>query len=130
APVVASARSVLLAAGIESRMPSALPPLSDSMSEVMGYVVREAVTNVVRHSRAGVCTIDVLPSAVEVRDDGQGLPAGIRSGSGLVGLRSRVESAGGVLQVGTGTDGGTFVRAELGPLETRPRTHDRAGTAP
>ncbi len=48
---IASARSVLLAAGIESRMPSALPPLSDQASELLGYVVREAVTNVVRHSR-------------------------------------------------------------------------------
>ena len=70
---IASARSVLLAAGIESRMPSALPPLSDELSELMGYVVREAVTNVVRHSRAGVCTIVVESSAVEIRDDGRGL---------------------------------------------------------
>ena len=77
---IASARSVLLAAGIESRMPSALPPLSDQASELMGYVVREAVTNVVRHSRAGVCTVVVEPAAVEIRDDGRGLPAGVRSG--------------------------------------------------
>ena len=90
---IASARSVLLAAGIESRMPSALPPLTDRMSELMGYVVREAVTNVVRHSRAGVCTVVVRPSAVEVRDDGRGLPSGVRSGSGLLGLRTRVEAA-------------------------------------
>ena len=110
---IASARSVLLAAGIESRMPSALPPLSDQASELMGYVVREAVTNVVRHSRAGVCTIVVEPTAVEVRDDGRGLPTGVRSGSGLVGLRSRVEATGGTLQVGAGESGGTVVRAEL-----------------
>ncbi|HEY5787871.1 MAG TPA: histidine kinase, partial [Microlunatus sp.] len=37
---IASARSVLRAAGIESWMPSALPPLSDSTSELLGYVVR------------------------------------------------------------------------------------------
>jgi two-component system sensor histidine kinase DesK len=110
---IASARSVLLAAGIESRMPSALPPLSDRASELMGYVVREAVTNVVRHSRAGVCSIIVEPAAVEIRDDGRGLPAGVRSGSGLVGLRSRVETTGGTLQVGAGESGGTVVRAEL-----------------
>jgi two-component system sensor histidine kinase DesK len=129
---IASARSVLLAAGIESRMPSALPPLTDRMSELMGYVVREAVTNVVRHSRAGVCTVVVRPSAVEVRDDGRGLPSGVRSGSGLLGLRTRVEAAGGALQVGAGEDGGTVVHAELAPLEKGPgiETRDRAVTTP
>jgi two-component system sensor histidine kinase DesK len=111
---IASARAVLLAAGIESRMPSALPPLSDQASELLGYVVREAVTNVVRHSQAGVCTVAVEPTAVEVRDDGRGLPTGVRSGSGLVGLRSRVEAAGGTLWVGAAETGGTVVRAELG----------------
>jgi two-component system sensor histidine kinase DesK len=111
---IASARAVLLAAGIESRMPSALPPLSDHASELLGYVVREAVTNVVRHSQAGVCTVAVEPAAVEVRDDGRGLPTGVRSGSGLVGLRSRVEAAGGTLWVGAAETGGTVVRAELG----------------
>ena len=45
---IASARAVLLAAGIEARTPSALPTLSDAVSELFGYVVRESVTNVVR----------------------------------------------------------------------------------
>jgi two-component system sensor histidine kinase DesK len=129
---IASARAVLLAAGIESRMPSALPPLSDQASELLGYVVREAVTNVVRHSQAGVCTVAVEPTAVEVRDDGRGLPTGVRSGSGLVGLRSRVEAAGGTLWVGAAETGGTVVRAELGvPATGRETTRPApAVTAP
>ncbi len=129
---IASARSVLLAAGIESRMPSALPPLSDQASELLGYVVREAVTNVVRHSRAGVCTVVVEPAAVEIRDDGRGLPTGVRSGSGLDGLRSRVETTGGTLQVGAGESGGTVVRAELwSPAAGRERVRPApAVTAP
>ena len=49
---VASARSVLLAAGIESSVPTAIEPMPDATSELFGYVVREAVTNVVRHSEA------------------------------------------------------------------------------
>jgi two-component system sensor histidine kinase DesK len=110
---VASARSVLLAAGIESRVPSALPPLSNEVSELFGYVVREAVTNVVRHSRAGLCTIDVDDGAIEVRDDGRGITPTDASGSGLAGLRRRVEDSGGELWVGTGDAGGTIVRAEL-----------------
>jgi two-component system sensor histidine kinase DesK len=115
---IASARSVLLAAGIESRMPSALPPLSDELSELMGYVVREAVTNVVRHSRAGECTVVVESSAVEVRDDGRGLGSEVTSGSGLMGLRSRVETVGGTLRVGPGASGGTILRADFPPGAT------------
>ena len=129
---IASARSVLLAAGIESRMPSALPQLSDDVSELMGYVVRESVTNVVRHSRAGICTIVVQASSVEVRDDGRGLSPAVHSGSGLVGLRSRVESAGGALQVGAGETGGTIVRADLLPrlADREPGVRGSAVTAP
>jgi two-component system sensor histidine kinase DesK len=110
---IASARSVLLAAGIESRMPSALPSLSDRDSELFGYVVREAVTNVVRHSRAGVCTVRVEPAAVEIVDDGRGVPALTGNGSGLAGLHARVTAAGGSLRVAAGESGGTVVRAEL-----------------
>ena len=115
---IASARSVLLAAGIESRMPSALPALSDEVSELFGFVVREAVTNVVRHSEAGVCTVVVDADAIEVRDDGSGWPVGTRgTGSGIAGLRSRVEAAGGSLAVTAGETGGTAVRAALSSAE-------------
>jgi two-component system sensor histidine kinase DesK len=102
-------------------MPTALPALSDQTSELFGYVVREAVTNVVRHSRAGICTVLVEPGSVEVRDDGRGVSSGRatmttrpgRDGSGLAGLRSRVEAAGGSLVVAPVESGGTVVRAEL-----------------
>ncbi|MDN5763596.1 MAG: sensor histidine kinase [Microlunatus sp.] len=110
---IASARSVLLAAGIESRMPSALPPMSAAVNELFGWVVREGVTNVVRHSRATVCTVIVEPSAVEVRDDGRGSPTTSRAGSGLRGLRTRIEAGGGVLRVEAAPSGGTVLRAEL-----------------
>ena len=56
---VASARSVLLAAGIESSVPSAIEPMPDATSDLFGYVIREAVTNVVRHSEARHCVITV-----------------------------------------------------------------------
>ena len=82
---IASARSVLLAAGIEARTPVALPTLSDAVSELFGYVVRESVTNVVRHAEATRCVIEVDEHCVEVRDDGVGLGTD-RSGRGLTGL--------------------------------------------
>jgi two-component system sensor histidine kinase DesK len=54
---IASARSVLLAAGVDARTPTALPTLPDGVSELFGYVVRESVTNVVRHAQATTCVI-------------------------------------------------------------------------
>ncbi|MFT4166515.1 MAG: sensor histidine kinase [Microlunatus sp.] len=115
---IASARSVLLAAGIESRMPSALPSLSDEVSELFGFVVREAVTNVVRHSEAGVCTVVVDTDGIEIRDDGRGWPAETPGdGSGIAGLQSRVEAAGGSLTVTAGDSGGAVVRAALRTAE-------------
>ena len=108
-------------------MPSALPALSDRASELLGYVVREAVTNVVRHSRAGICTVVVEPTAVEIADDGRGITSGDGSGSGLLGLRSRIEAAGGTLRVRDGAAGGTVVRADLAPAagDLAPAAGDR-----
>ena len=71
---LASARSVLLAVGVEARVPSAVPQLPEGVNELFGYVIREAVTNVVRHSEASQCTIDVGEHHVSVADDGV-LPA-------------------------------------------------------
>lgn len=104
---IAASRSVLDAAGIEAATPSALPALPDSRSELFGYVVREAVTNVVRHAGAVRCTITCDESGVSVSDDGRGIPAGAQ-GSGLSGLRRRVEDAGAHLVVQSSTAGSTI----------------------
>lgn len=95
---VAAARSVLTAAGVECRAPVALPMLSDDDSELLGYVVREAVTNVVRHAGAVICTIEADADGVRIGDDGTGF-SDRHGGSGLDGLRSRVEQAGGSFDV-------------------------------
>ena len=112
---LASARSVLPAAGVEAITPSAVPPMSAADSELLGYVVREAVTNVVRHAEATRCTIVVEERAVTITDDGVGLRRSRGSGSGLVGLRRRLAQARGKLTVSAGGAGGTIVRGELGP---------------
>lgn len=108
---IAGSRSVLMAAGIEAVVPSAVPPLADQQSQLLGYVVREAVTNVVRHAEASRCTIEVDDGSVTVTDDGIGMPRAPRKGSGLAGLRRRVAEAGGVLVVRPGDRGGTVIRA-------------------
>ncbi len=112
---VASAGSVLTAAGITPSLPSAIEPMPDRVSELFGYVVREAVTNVVRHSEATTCRITVDPYAVSVTDDGRGFPTGHRR-SGLRGLEERVAAAGGRLEVAS-SRAGTRVSVGL-PLPT------------
>jgi two-component system sensor histidine kinase DesK len=119
---LASARSVLEAAGIEPHLPSAVPTLSNEVSQLFGFVIREAVTNVVRHSDARTCTITVTEERVSVTDDGVGLTSGT-GGSGVVGLRRRVEAAGGRLEVDSARGAGTTVTATLTP-DADPRPSD------
>ncbi|MDQ1038978.1 two-component system sensor histidine kinase DesK [Streptomyces sp. V3I8] len=121
------ARSALLAAGIEPVVRQSGPPLPARAEALLGWVVREAVTNAVRHSGATRCEIAVDGSAERVRvsvsDDGTGVsdtsgtgPAG----TGLKGLAERLAAAGGALGAGAGTRGGFVVTAELPVLEPEP----------
>ena len=80
-------------------------------------MVREAVTNVVRHSEAQTCTVSVTADAVSVADDGIGV---VRSdaGSGLNGLAARVAAAGGALEVHAEPGAGTRVTARISAATT------------
>ncbi len=86
------------------------------------YVVAEALTNVLKYSEATSATVRVLTRddrlTVEISDDGRGgaLPA---NGSGLGGLRDRVEALDGIFEVDSPPGRGTCVRAEL-PLAIGP----------
>jgi len=82
-------------------------------------VVREAVTNIIRHADAGDAELvfsrqgDVACLAIE--DDGRG--DADPSGGGLSGLRARLEALGGALDVAAGNDGrGTVLTATLPTL--------------
>jgi signal transduction histidine kinase len=79
------------------------------------YVVAEAVTNVQRHARAGEITIRVGARShglqIDVVDDGVGGADG--DGSGLQGLRDRVEAVGGSLDIHSAAARGTLVRASI-----------------
>jgi two-component system sensor histidine kinase DesK len=106
---------VLRAAGIDARLPGAVDGVDADAVEPFGWVVREAVTNVVRHSRANTCTITVGPRWIEIADDGRGSTASTRPGTGLTGLRERIANVGGTITA-RGTPRGWIVRAELTPL--------------
>ncbi|MBO0828189.1 MAG: sensor histidine kinase [Streptosporangiales bacterium] len=101
---LASARAVLDAAGVESALPLAVDEVPGRLRELFGWVVREGVTNVVRHSRARHCWITVTPTSVEVLDDGRGPRGGV--GNGLGGIRERARAVGATVESGAGRNGG------------------------
>ncbi|WP_432165147.1 sensor histidine kinase [Streptomyces sp. bgisy031] len=114
------ARSALTAAGIEPVVRQSGPPLAAQTEALLGWVVREAVTNAVRHSGAARCEISVDggPERVRLRvhDNGRGAAAeppepGV-GGTGLRGLTERLGAAGGSLEAGPAARGFT-VTAEL-----------------
>ncbi len=143
---LATGREVLRAAGIDTQFPGAIDQVDPALGELFGWVVREGLTNVVRHAHATRCTIEVGGSSVTVHDNGTGgntarnrgrepRRRGTRAddgpvGNGLSGLRERVEAAGGVLTVGADPDGGWRVTADLSEhaTTTDPATSP-AGTA-
>ena len=104
AQALVEARSALSAAGIALHPPTAVDPLPGPVDAVLGWVVREAVTNVLRHSGATTVTIDLDTAADDVvlgiADDGRGSPA--PPGAGLTGLAERVQRLGGDLRTASG----------------------------
>jgi len=90
------------------------------------YVVSEALTNTTKHASASVARVAVEDAdgtlRLSIRDDGAG-GADPRRGSGLTGLRDRVEALGGAIAVSSPPGQGTVVVVEL-PLE-----HDPAPSA-
>ena len=75
-------------------------------------VVREAVSNAVRHADAATLTVDVMVHddlCIEVLDNGRGIPADF-TGSGLTNLRQRAEDVGGTFTVERVPTGGTKLR--------------------
>jgi signal transduction histidine kinase len=90
------------------------------------YVVSEALTNAVKHSEATSITVDIEAAddvlQICVRDDGVG-GAEFGRGSGLLGLRDRVEALGGRIVLRSKRGAGTSLSVEL------PLAPDRAGVA-
>lgn len=92
---LARARAALAAAEVEADVPRHTEDVPSDRRELFAWAVREAVTNVVRHSRASRCTITLGPREVRIVDDGQGCPdLDRRPGSGLRGLRERAAMSG------------------------------------
>nr|WP_280460367.1 GAF domain-containing protein [Nocardia carnea] len=85
------------------------PPLSDDIEAVL----REAVSNVVRHARASSLSIELRVNdevTLVVTDDGIGIPSSTDRRSGLANLAARAERAGGAYHIEPGPDGGSVLR--------------------
>ncbi|GLW05842.1 hypothetical protein Misp01_09720 [Microtetraspora sp. NBRC 13810] len=91
--------------------------IDEQTGDALGWVVREAATNIVRHSDARHCLIELGSREGRVhllmRNDGAGREPGRRRGSGLAGLLRRVQGLGGALQAGPAGDDGFEVRVWL-----------------
>ncbi|RLU99496.1 two-component sensor histidine kinase [Streptomyces griseocarneus] len=127
---VAGARTALAAAGITATVevaPADHPDLAPDEEGALAWALREAVTNVVRHSGARRCEVTLTEQGDElcltVTDDGQG-PGGVH-GNGLTGLTERLALADGRLETGPGPKGGFRLRAYV-PL-ARPGRDVRSG---
>jgi len=120
---LARARAGLYAAGIRCAYTQGAGHIPEAPDSVLAWVVREAATNVLKHSRARTCQIQITRRqdrvAALVEDDGVGprpAGAGPQPGSGLAGLKERVRVAGGDLHTGQAALGGFLLEAWV-PLD-------------
>lgn len=127
---LAAARSALASAGIAVRVhqPDRVPGLTAAGEGALAWALREAVTNVVRHSGAQQCVIALnspedaavtATATVTVSDDGRGPGPEHAPGNGLSGLSERLILAGGTLSTARAGDGGFTLTAAV-PTEQVP----------
>jgi two-component system sensor histidine kinase DesK len=131
---LAGARSLLVSAGVECRVIGDGGRLPADVQGVLGWVVREGTTNVLRHSEARGCVIAlrVAPAGdvtLTMDNDGvaglAGQPA-VRFGNGLAGVAERIAGLGGTVTAErSGADG--FRLTVTVPSPAEPAGVDPAG---
>jgi len=101
------ATQTLQTAGIAVKSEAVKLKLTPAQETVVGLVIREAVTNIVRHAKAQTCLLRLASNngscRLEIHDDGCG--GSMVEGNGLRGMRERIEALGGsfVRQTNPGT---------------------------
>lgn len=120
---IVNATRILAAAGVDARMnlepeASTGDRLPASSRHLLGLVMREATTNVLRHSQARHADVDYRVTGgqarLRVRNDGAMQQPAAASGSGLRGLAERLQAAGG--ELAWEHDGDSFVVSASLPL--------------
>ncbi|MBX3079378.1 MAG: two-component sensor histidine kinase [Cryobacterium sp.] len=114
-----AARRALAAAGIHATLPERTPDIPAQAASFFAWVIREGVTNVVRHSNARHCVIKVDSRHISITDDGT-IGGGSSTsgtakdgGNGLRGLRERAETVGATVSAGP-IDAGGATGSEMG----------------
>ncbi len=96
---IKQAKSTLETAGVSLTSQQQQVSLTPAQESVIALIVREAVTNVVRHAGARHCELRLAPQngncLLEIKDDGRG--GSQVEGNGLRGMRERIEALGGTL---------------------------------
>jgi two-component system sensor histidine kinase DesK len=122
---VTSARAALRAAGIALAVDDRAGGLPAEQDSVLAWCLREAVTNVVKHSGAQRCEVSLSRDngfvRLSVADDGRGAES-LDGGSGLAGMRERVARVGGTFEVGAREKVGIAVRVAI-PAGAAPEPH-------
>jgi two-component system NarL family sensor kinase len=96
--------------------PTQLPSLPAAVEVAALRIVQEAIANVARHAQARSCRVRIAFNgalAVEIEDDGRGLPDDHRPGVGLGSMKERAAEVGGTCTITSPPGGGTHVRAIL-----------------
>jgi two-component system, NarL family, sensor histidine kinase DesK len=113
---LAAAEAALRSVGIKLSIDNTAASIDPAHETTIAWALREAVTNVVKHSDARTCRIalDAADGAttLDVDDDGRG-PVGQGTGTGLEGLADRIHALGGTLEVGPSDGRGFRLRVRL-----------------
>ena len=124
---LAGAQDVLRSAGMSCRVIGDAAGLPADVQAALGWVIREGTTNIIRHSDATACTIELhtldspgAPRAVTLRMDNDRVhtPAAGSGGSGLAGLGERLAGLGGSITTGHPRNGHFRLEASL-PVRRR-----------
>ncbi|MDQ1179738.1 two-component system sensor histidine kinase DesK [Rhodococcus sp. SORGH_AS 301] len=98
-------RSAVEAAGMTLHIEGSVRDVAEELRELFAWALREAVTNVVRHSGGTECRVRLDARRITVADNGIG-PQGESTGTGLRGLTDRADALGAAVRVARGSDGG------------------------
>jgi two-component system sensor histidine kinase DesK len=96
---LATARAALEAAGVALTVDMPAVTLTSDQERALALALREAVTNVIRHARAGRCRVTLVqePGRVRLQVEDDGVGGGDVEGAGLSGMRERIAALGGTL---------------------------------
>lgn len=126
---IATAREVLRAAGIEAELPGSVDVVDPRFNELFAWVLREGITNTVKHSRGRHCRVELTVDSITIADDGR-VTTDLGKGSGLLGLRERVEAEGGVLSVDRENGWALVVRVPDAAVSADGRARDQVADGP